>query len=194
MNEFVLASASPRRREILENVGLKFDILVSSADESKIDRTIAPEMLVQELAMLKASESAKYTDKKRYIIGADTVVAFEGRILEKPIDEADAVRMLKMLSGKKHSVYTGICVYSTSDNKAVSQFEKTDVEFFDLTDAEIKAYVATKEPLDKAGAYGIQGIGALLVKQIEGDYFNVVGLPVARLNKLLKEEFGKTIL
>ncbi len=194
MNEFVLASASPRRREILEAVGLKFDILVSSADESRIDRSIAPELLVKELAMLKASESAKHTRRGRYIIGADTVVALEGKILEKPANEADAARMLRLLSGKTHSVYTGVCVYSTSDNTAVAECERTEVEFFELTDEEIEAYVATKEPLDKAGAYGIQGIGALLVRGIKGDYFNVVGLPIARLNRILKEEFGKTIL
>ncbi len=194
MSEFILASASPRRREILENVGLEFDILVSSADENSIDRSVAPELLVKELAMLKASESAKYARRGCYIIGADTVVAFEGKILEKPADEADAVRMLKMLSGKKHTVYTGVCVYSTPEHKAVAECEKTDVEFFELTDEEINAYVATKEPMDKAGAYGIQGIGALLVKKIDGDYFNVVGLPVALLQRILKNEFGKTIL
>lgn len=194
MNEFVLASASPRRREILETVGMKFDILVSEADESSICRDIPPDMLVKELAMLKASEAAKHTRRGRYIIGADTVVVFEDKILEKPKDEQDAVCMLKMLSGKKHFVYTGVCVFSTSDAKAVAECEKTAVEFYEFNDEEAAAYVATKEPLDKAGAYGIQGIGSLLVKRIEGDYFNVVGLPVARLNRILKEEFGKSLL
>ena len=194
MSKFILASASPRRREILETIGLEFDILVSSADESRVDRTIPPELLVQELAMLKASESAKYAKPGRYIIGADTVVVFEGNVLEKPKDTEDAKRMLRMLSGKAHYVYTGVCVFHTSDNKAVSGSEKTTVYFRELSDAEIDAYVATNEPMDKAGAYGIQGIGSLLIEKIEGDYFNVVGLPVVRLNRILNEEFAKSLL
>ncbi len=194
MNKFVLASASPRRRELLENIGLEFDILVSDADESVIDRTIPPELLVKELAVLKASETAKNVSGKKYIISADTIVAFEGKVLEKPKDREDAKRMLTALSGKKHSVYTGVCVYRTEDNMLVSKYEKTDVEFRVLTDEMIENYINTGEPMDKAGAYGIQGVGALLVKGIEGDYFNVVGLPLGLLFTILKEDFLITIL
>lgn len=190
MNKFVLASASPRRREILENIGLKFDIVVSSADESRIDRSIPPEMLVKELAMLKAAESAKYAKNGTYVIGADTVVVFEGKILEKPKDSLDAENMLKMLSGKEHDVYTGVCIFRTDDAYAVCRYEKTVVKFKKLSEETVKNYVKTGEPMDKAGAYGIQGKGALLVKGIEGDYFNVVGLPVGLLSDMFSEEFN----
>lgn len=194
MSRFVLASASPRRREILENIGLTFDIVVSSADEGGVDRGIGPELLVKELAMLKASRTAKICQKDTYIIAADTIVVFEGEILEKPKDEADAERMLSMLSGKRHSVYTGVCIFKTPEAKAVCKCEKTDVVFRGLTPETIRKYIKTGEPMDKAGAYGIQGKGALLVKEIHGDYFNVVGLPVGLLGEMFREEFDITLL
>ena len=194
MNKFVLASASPRRRELLENIGLEFDIVVSSADESVIDRSIPPELLVKELAVLKATETAKHIAGKKHIISADTIVVFEDRVLEKPKDEEDAKRMLMALSGKKHDVYTGVCVFRTEDNMLVAKCEKTSVEFKELSEETIINYIKTGEPMDKAGAYGIQGLGALLVKGIEGDYFNVVGLPLGLLSDILKEEFLITLL
>lgn len=190
MSRFILASASPRRKEILENIGLDFEVLASSADESKIDRTIPPELLVQELAMLKATASAQECGGAAYIIAADTVVAFEGKILEKPHDRAEAEDMLSSLSGKRHSVYTGVCVMESPSGKAVCKYEKTEVEFKSLTEDTIKRYVATGEPMDKAGAYGIQGKGALLIKEIHGDYFNVVGLPVGLLGDILSEDWA----
>ena len=194
MSKFILASASPRRRELLENIGMKFDIIVSSADESLIDRTIPPEILVKELAMLKAAESAKYTEGEKYIIGADTVVVFNGNIIEKPKTEDEAEKMLGMLSGNKHEVYTGVCIFRISDSTAVCRYEKTVVEFKELSEDTIRAYVKTGEPMDKAGGYGIQGLGALLVKGIEGDYFNVVGLPLGLLSDMFREEFNITLL
>ena len=194
MSRFILASASPRRKELLENIGMNFDIIVSQADESSIDRNIPPEMLVKELAMLKAAEIAKYVKDDAYIIGSDTVVAFEGQVLEKPKSTEDAENMLKKLSGKEHFVYTGVCIFRTKDCSAVCKCEKTVVRFKELSEDTIKNYVKTGEPMDKAGAYGIQGKGSLLVNGIEGDYFNVVGLPVGLLSDMFKEEYNIEIL
>ncbi len=190
MCKFILASASPRRREILNNVGMEFEVLVSMADESKIDRNLEPEMLVLELSMLKATDVATSLKGDCYVIGADTVVSLDGKILEKPADEEDARRMLEDLSGKTHSVYTGVCIYSTKTGKAVSKFQKTDVKFKKLSKQKIEAYIESKEPMDKAGSYGIQGKGALLIDEIRGDYFNVVGLPVSLLADMFYDEFG----
>ena len=194
MSRFILASASPRRKELLENIGMKFDILVSQADENSIDRNIPPEMLVKELAMLKAAETAKHVKDDAYIIGSDTVVAFEGQVLEKPKSTEDAENMLIKLSGKEHFVYTGVCIFRTKDCSAVCKSEKTVVRFKELSEDTIKNYVKTGEPMDKAGAYGIQGKGSLLVKGIDGDYFNVVGLPVGLLSDMFKEEYNIEIL
>ena len=194
MSKFVLASASPRRRELLENIGMEFDILVSSADESRIDRKLPPDMLVKELALLKAAESAKHIKEDRLVIGSDTVVVYEGRVLEKPRDREDARNMLKTLSGREHHVYTGVCVLRTSDFKAESRCEKTAVRFKELSDKTIESYLDTMEFADKAGGYGIQGKGALLVDGITGDYFNVVGLPLGLLGDMLRDEFEVEIL
>ena len=194
MSRFILASASPRRKELLENIGMDFEIVVSQADESSIDRNIPPEMLVKELAMLKAAETAKHIKDDAYIIGADTVVAFEGQVLEKPKSVEDAEKMLKELSGKEHFVYTGVCIFRTEDCSAVCKSEKTIVRFKELSENTIKNYLKTGEPMDKAGAYGIQGKGSLLVRGIEGDYFNVVGLPVGLLSDMFKEEYNIEIL
>lgn len=190
MCKFILASASPRRREILNNVGMEFEVLVSMADESKIDRNLEPEMLVLELSMLKATDVASSLKGDCYVIGADTVVSLDGKILEKPADEEDARRMLEAFSGKTHSVYTGVCIYSTKTGKAVSKFQKTDVKFKKLSKQKIEAYIESKEPMDKAGSYGIQGKGALLIDEIKGDYFNVVGLPISLLADMFFDEFG----
>lgn len=193
MSKFILASASPRRREILENIGLNFEVLVSEADESKIDRNLPPEMVVSELAMLKAAAVADTLCGDYFVIGADTVVSLDGKILEKPVDEADAGRMLNSLSGRTHSVYTGVCIYSTKNGMAVCKYQKTDVTFKKLSPEKIDAYIKTKEPMDKAGSYGIQGKGSLLIEEIKGDYFNVVGLPVALLADMFSEEFSVEI-
>ena len=189
MEKLVLASGSPRRREILENIGLDFSIAVCAADEDRVDKSIPVNLYVQELALLKAGEAAKLDTGDALIISADTVVYSDGEIMGKPKDAEDAKRMLKALSGKTHSVFTGICVTRKRDLFSVCKSIETKVVFKDLTDDLIDGYVATGEPMDKAGAYGIQGKGCVLVEEICGDYFNVVGLPVSALCEVLKNEF-----
>lgn len=191
MSEIILASASPRRRELLGNMGLTFTVKVSKADEDGVDTQVPPEIYVQELALLKASAVAKTVidNKNAIIISADTIVVNDGKILGKPKDEGDAKEMLASLSGKTHSVYTGFCVMRLSDAFTVCKNVRTDVVFKNLTEEKIKRYIDTGEPMDKAGSYGIQGLGAMLVDRIEGDYFNVVGLPVSELADVLETEF-----
>ena len=197
MEKIVLASASPRRRELLEQIGIKFDIVVSNEPEDEIDKSLSPENYTSELALMKACNVAKkLTGTKRkdsLIIAADTVVYSDGKILGKPKDSDDAFRILKSLSGKAHEVYTGICVMRLTDGYATSKRIKTTVKSNELTDKTIKAYIKTGEPADKAGAYGIQGRGAVLVEEICGDYFNVVGLPLSALYDVLISEFGDYI-
>lgn len=178
----ILASASPRRKEIMETAGLLFSVHVSDTDETLPDGITASDA-VTELSYRKALAVAKKFPEDT-VIGADTVVTLDGIILGKPSDEDDAKKMLRTLSGRTHQVFTGVCIIK--NGKANRFFEKTDVTFFDLSDEEIQSYIATGEPMDKAGAYGIQGRGCTLVKKICGDYFNVVGLPVARLLRKLK--------
>lgn len=181
MNRIILASASPRRRELLEKAGLSFEIKAADIDEH-ISPCATPEEAVQELALQKASAVAS-SEPDCIVIGSDTVVACDGNILGKPKDEADAARMLRSLSGKTHEVCTGVAIIK---NKKIKVFcETTEVEFYDLSDKEINDYVKTGEPLDKAGAYGIQGKGCILVKSISGDYSNVVGLPVSKVYREL---------
>ena len=175
-SNLILASASPRRKELLSLAGFDFDVITSAVDEV-IDPALQPHELVVSLASQKAKAvAAQYTDKT--VIGADTVVVLDGKVLGKPKDEQDAVRMLKALSGNTHEVYTG--VYLVNGEKEKGFFECTRVKFCTLTDEQIAAYVATHEPMDKAGSYGIQGKGCVLVEGIQGDYFNVVGFPVSR--------------
>lgn len=197
MERIILASASPRRRELLEQLGIKFDIVVSTETEENIDKSLPPEAYTSELALLKAAAvGRKLTElnrKNSIIIAADTVVYFEGKILGKPKNEADARNMLKMLSDNSHEVYTGICVMRLKDAYTVSKSVKTYVKFKSLTDAMIDGYIRTQEPADKAGAYGIQEMGAVLVEEINGDYFNVVGLPLSCLYDILKNEFDVDI-
>lgn len=199
MKKYILASASPRRRELLEQIGLDFDIFVSNADESKIAvDSMEINLYVEELALLKATDTAaalkEKGEKNHLIIAADTVVNCGGEILGKPKDEKDAYEMLKKLSASKHEVYTGFCVMRLSDGFSVADFECTEVFFKELNSKKILKYIDTKEPMDKAGAYGIQGLGALFIDRIDGDYFNVVGLPISKLAGLLEREFGEEIL
>lgn len=198
MEKIVLASASPRRLEILKNIGLEFNVSVPDVDESSVSYSGDAGLYVQELALLKAGAAAKKLDVKKnkntLIISADTVVVSGDEILGKPTDEADAKRMLRELSGKAHSVMTGICVFRMSDGFSVCDAVKTDVIFKALSDDLIESYIKTKEPMDKAGSYGIQGKGSVLVEKIDGDYFNVVGLPVSRLCDILADEFGINVL
>lgn len=176
MKHIILASASPRRKEILELADLKFDIMPSNAQE--ITTKTAPNEVVMELASIKAKDIYEKSEKQSMIVGADTVVAYQGQILGKPTDEADAKRMLMMLSGQTHEVYTGVCVIE--DEKIKTFYEETKVTFYEISDEQIDRYIKTGEPMDKAGSYGIQGKAAVFIKGIEGDYYNVVGFPIAR--------------
>ncbi len=178
----VLASASPRRRELLQRAGVEYTVKVSDADEH-IEPDTPPHEAVMSLARQKAQAVAQ-TCPGDLVIGADTVVVYDGAILGKPADASDAARMLRALSGRTHTVYTGVCLIC--DEKKETFYEQTQVTFYPLTDAEIDAYVATGEPMDKAGAYGIQGRGCTLVQSICGDYFNVVGLPVAAVCRRIR--------
>ncbi len=185
MIKFILASGSPRRRDLLNMLGLDFEIRISSADET-IPAGISPHDAVKLLSRIKAeSVSADYDE---CVIAADTVVYLDGEILGKPIDTENAVSMLKKLSGNKHQVLTGLTVLYRG--KTVSVCESTTVIMRNIKESEINAYVNSGAPLDKAGAYGIQEKAALFISGIEGDYFNVVGLPLCRLSEVLSDEFG----
>lgn len=196
MIDFILASGSPRRKELLELMGLEFKVIVSQADEDSVSKDLKPALYVQELALLKASATAKEVllNKNAVIISADTIVTLDGQILGKPKDEDDAFNMLSKLSGHEHEVYTGYCVMRISDGKAVCGKVRTKVKFKDLSDDKIRGYINSGEPMDKAGAYGIQGLGSLLIEKIDGDYFNVVGLPISALADTLEDEMDIKIL
>ena len=177
-----LASQSPRRRELLERMGLSpFDVIPARGEE-RADPALSPARLVEALSRQKAAEVAD-AHPEALVIAADTVVSIDGLVLGKPRSGAEAARMLARLSGREHTVYTGVTV--RRGGETVTEHEATAVRFRPLTGEEIAAYVATGEPMDKAGAYGIQGYGCLLVEGIRGDYFNVVGLPVCRLGRML---------
>ena len=183
MRKIVLASASPRRRELLAAAGVIFQVCAADCEEKiTSDR---PEEIVRELSMQKAAAVAMNFDMEEdsVVIGADTIVSYENRILGKPSDEAEAFTTLKMLQGNTHQVYTGVTVLIKKNGKweDISFSESTDVSFYPVSDEEIKTYIASGEPMDKAGSYGIQGAWGAYVKGIRGDYNNVVGLPVARL-------------
>ncbi len=180
--DIILASASPRRKELLTLAGIEYTVIPSQCEEI-LPEDITPPQAVEELARQKAEDVFK-NHPDCMIISADTVVALGNTILGKPKDDDDAFNMLTSLSGKIHTVYTGVCIKTA--NSAEIFHVATDVEFYKLTEKEIRDYIATKEPCDKAGAYGIQGKGSLLVKGIHGDYFNVVGLPLAETVKRIK--------
>ncbi len=193
--KYILASASPRRRKLLAQMGLSFEVIPAKGEE--LISSTEPKQVVMELAAQKAAEVAeryeKQSDPKQVtedcmIIGADTVVVHKGEILGKPKDAADAVRMLESLSGDVHLVYTGVSlvVFQGGEKYTHTFFEATDVRMHEMTGDEIYAYVDTGEPLDKAGSYGIQGQGGMFIDRIDGDYNNVVGLPIARLYQEMK--------
>lgn len=199
MSQIVLASGSPRRKELLEQMGLEFEICPAKGEEV-ITKTL-PQEVVEELSRQKAEEVAAgilfYNENHPeltspqdiLVIGADTVVACDGKILGKPKDTADAKQMLSLLSGRTHSVYTGVTLVFIDKSGRTGEhsfYEKTDVTMYPMSEAEIEGYIATGEPMDKAGAYGIQGRCAIYIKEIAGDYYNVVGLPVGRLYQELK--------
>ncbi|MCP3741236.1 Maf family protein [Rossellomorea sp. BNER] len=183
MSNLILASSSPRRKMLLQQLHLDFSIIHSNVDES-IDRMKGPEYVVTELAARKARAVASDYHSS-YVIGSDTVVALDGHILEKPKDEEEAKKMLSQLSGKTHSVFTGVAIIIEGQQEVF--YEKTDVTFWELTEQEILNYIETGEPYDKAGGYGIQALGALFVKEIKGDYASVVGLPISKLYRKLKK-------
>ncbi|MFT0799893.1 Maf family protein [Bacillus swezeyi] len=179
----ILASQSPRRKELLDLLQIPYSIVVSKAEE-KLNRNFSPAENVKWLAEQKVRVVAEqYPDA--VVLGADTIVCYDGVCLGKPKDADEAERMLRMLSGQTHSVLTGVCIKSNS--RCETFFEETEVTFWPLEDQEISAYIATGEPFDKAGSYGIQGKGALFVRHIKGDYYTVVGLPISKTMRVLKQ-------
>ena len=184
MRRIILASASPRRRELLERAGVKFEVIPASGDENRTSDD--PKEAVAQLARDKAvyvKATVEDAEEETVIIGSDTVVVFQNMILGKPHDQEDAVNTLKKLQGNTHQVYTGVSVLEKKNGQWQEHtfYESTDVTFYPVSDGEIREYVATGEPMDKAGSYGIQGLFGIYVKGINGDYNNVVGLPAARL-------------
>ena len=201
MEKIILASSSPRRRELMAQAGFAFEVLVSEADETIEAET--PGEMVEVLSERKAAAVAEEIKKQGFaeesvlLVGADTMVAIDGKKLGKPKDEKGAEEMLEELSGRTHQVYTGVTLIrlKKAENGSILQesrtfSEGTDVSFYPLTKEEIRSYIATGEPMDKAGAYGIKGKAAVFVKEIKGDYNNVVGLPIARLYQELKNWSG----
>lgn len=191
--KIILASQSPRRRELLNKIGIEFEVMVDNSDEVMLEQEL-PKDNVMRLSLQKAKNVSQLCAKESLIIAADTVVSIDDKILGKPLDELDAKTMLKTLSGRSNTVYTGVTIIRTTDGKTVSDYVATDVKFRNLTDTVIDNYISSGEPMDKAGAYGIQELGALLIEGVSGDYFNVVGLPLCRLGEILTGEFGLKLL
>lgn len=188
--ELILASQSPRRRALLEQIGMKFKAISPDVDE-RVDGNPSPAQLVEELSLRKARAVARQGAGQGLILAADTVVALDGAVLGKPKTEQEAFSMLSALSGNRHEVYTGLTLLQ--GGREDTGHEVTTVAFRLLEPEEITRYIATGEPMDKAGAYGIQGLGALLVSGIQGDYYNVMGLPLYRLGQMLAG-FGVDLL
>jgi septum formation protein len=180
----ILASSSPRRQELLNQIGCKFSVVPSGAEEDN-SKALPPEQLVINNAVAKAQDVADKLDGNDVIIGADTIVVMNGEVYGKPVNVADARRMLSSLSGNVHTVYTGIALIK--GNTLWRDFEKTTVKLSKLTSGEIDQYIATGEPMDKAGAYAIQGIATVFIEEIQGCYTNVVGLPLNKLANLCKK-------
>lgn len=193
MNEprIILASSSPRRRELLAGMGLSFDVIVSDVDET-VEQLSDPSWLVRQLAYRKAQAVSNSVDKG-IVIGADTVVVLDGEVLGKPRDQQDAIHMLTKLQGRTHTVYSGVAVIDAHTLQEQIAYSQTDVNMRPLTLDEIERYVATGEPMDKAGSYAIQGIGSIFIESIDGDYFTVVGLPLSLLSSMLSS-FGVDVL
>lgn len=191
MKQIILASSSPRRKKLLEQLGLTIKVVPSNIDE-KLNPRLKPKSQAETLSLEKAKAvSGKYKDA--IVLAADTIVYIGEEILGKPANADDAKRMLRKLSGKQHSVITGFTIISTADRKIITDSVETKVTFRKLTESEIKNYVKKENTLDKAGAYGAQGFGSLIIEKIDGDFFNVVGLPVSKIIPLLKK-FGIEVL
>ena len=181
----ILASGSPRRKELLEMLKVENLEIIPAKGEEKNHPELSPDALVCELSRCKAAEIAPVHEPDTVTIGADTIVVLDGEVLGKPRDEEDAARMLRSLSGRSHTVYTGVTVIR--GETVISRAERTEVRFRPLTEEEISRYIATGEPMDKAGAYGAQGYASLFVEGLQGDFFNVMGLPLCLLGIMLKE-------
>ena len=191
MSRIVLASGSPRRQELLNRIGITdFDIRVPQTDEH-YPAGLTPAQIVEYISREKADAAAKLCTPEEIVITADTMVFLDGRRLGKPRDEADALRMLSALQGRHHTVCTGVTV--RQGERLLTRAQSTQVWFREAATEELKHYIRSGEPMDKAGAYGVQGLGALLVERIDGDFFNVMGLPVLLLSRMLAE-FGVTLL
>lgn len=184
MKRLILASASPRRRELIKKVSADFECIAADVEETVPDGT-ETEMIPEHLASLKARKIA-YTYPDAVVVGCDTIVIANGEMLGKPKDEKDAYRMLSMMSGIQHTVITGVCIINNGSENRFSEVSR--VTFKELTDEKIREYISTGEPMDKAGAYGIQTRGSELVEKYEGDYYNIIGLPVDRLKKELEHD------
>ncbi len=181
----ILASGSPRRKELLEMLKVQNLEIIPAKGEEKPHPELTPPELVKELSRCKAAEIAPANEPDTVTIGADTIVVLDGEVLGKPSDEADAERMLRALSGRSHTVYTGVTVIR--GDTVLSHAERTEVRFRTLSDSEIKSYIRTGEPMDKAGSYGAQGYASLFVTSLDGDFFNVMGLPLCALGIMLNE-------
>lgn len=181
----ILASASPRRRELMAMLGRRDFLLVATSADERFEGWTTPEELVCELACRKAAAASGIARKEDVIVAADTLVFLDDRVLGKPKDHAEAQEMLKALSGRCHRVYTGVCLYKNGEY--LTKSEMTEVYFREISPEEILDYIKTGEPMDKAGAYGVQGRAAVFVKGINGDFFNVMGLPLCLLDAMLKE-------
>ena len=191
MAKIVLASGSPRRQELLARIGITdFDIRVPEAEES-YPAGLTPQQIVEYISREKADAAAKLCTPDEIVITADTMVFLDDQRLGKPADEADALRMLTALQGRHHTVCTGVTV--RQGHRSLTESETTEVYFRPAAEAGLRAYIATGEPMDKAGSYGVQGKGALLVEKLNGDFFNVMGLPVLRLSRMLAQ-FGVNLL
>ncbi|HRE56273.1 MAG TPA: nucleoside triphosphate pyrophosphatase [Candidatus Kapabacteria bacterium] len=185
--QVILASQSPRRRQLLTQIGLEFSTQPSSFDEDSIQANTSPEEYVQKLAIAKAADIASRLKEKHLVIGADTTVVLNNEILNKPTNKQQAIKMLEKLSGKTHTVFTGIALVAAPEGIKISAVQKTDVTFRTLQPDEIKLYVESGSPMDKAGAYGIQDdFGAVFVEHINGCYYNIVGLPLEMLYRKLR--------
>ncbi|MCP3773993.1 Maf family protein [Paenibacillus sp. MZ04-78.2] len=187
MKKLVLASSSPRRQELIQMLRLPFEIITNDVDET-ISTDLPPDRIVEELSLRKAKAStARVTDSQSIVIGSDTIVVYSQQVLGKPKDQEDAFRMLKLIEGTTHQVYTGITCIDVGESRIITRSKVTDVRMKALSDEQIRSYIATGEPMDKAGAYAIQGIGSTIVESIHGDHFNVVGMSLSLLSEMLEE-------
>jgi septum formation protein len=192
MSKIILATSSPRRKELFDKFNIDYQAVESKVSEV-LDPRDKPIPYAMAIAYAKAYEVSKqYEDK--IVIGADTIVVYKDEILEKPKDEEDAYRMLQLLSGKEHQVISGLAIINLSQNKKVVDYDLTKVKFRDLEPITIRKYIETEEPLDKSGAYGIQGLGGILVESIVGSYYNVIGLPLVKLDELMLKHFNKSLI